>query len=325
MNTQTSTDTPVVSVVIPCYNGRKYITGAIDSVLAQTAGPVEVVVVDDGSTDDSAAVVERYCGEKPVKLIRHGENRGIAAARNTGVRACRSRVIGFLDQDDLWREDKVELQLAAFAAAGGDDVGVVFANTRLLDENGSSRAVRPPRVPRHVDRFGPDDLIASLFRKNYVPIGSALIRRECFESVGFLDETIRSGSDDFEFLVRVASRYRFVHIALPLFVRRLHGANYTNVELMMPDAVKIIDRVTAERPSLKTAAVRARSRLLFSLARDLHWKRKYTRARRAYVDSIRTWPLNVRAHAGLLLCNLGRTGDFLFSVFRGSGQDQGGR
>jgi len=316
---------PAVSVVIPCYNGKKYIAGAIESVLEQTAGPVEVVVVDDGSKDGSVEIVEAYSEKGKVTLIRHAENKGIAAARNTGVRACGSPVIGFLDQDDLWREDKLERQLPVFKSDTAGEIGVVFSNYRLLDEEGRGRTGRAPRVPRHIENLGPDELISSLFNKNYIPIGSALIRRECFESVGYLDESIRSGSDDFEFLVRVATRYRFVHVAQPLFVRRLHGANYTNVALMMPDALKIIDRVTAERPALQGPAVRARSQLLFSLARDLHWKKQYSLARRAYIDSLKARPLNLRSLAGLMLCNLGKAGDILFSVFRGNSRNQGRR
>jgi glycosyltransferase involved in cell wall biosynthesis len=307
---------PVVSAVIPCYNGEKYIAGAIDSVLEQTAGPVEVVVVDDGSKDCSAEIVESYAEKGKVTLIRHSENKGIAAARNTGVRACSGRYIGFLDQDDLWHEDKLKYQMPVFENDQRGEIGIVFSNITFLDERSGGRPLIPNKAPRGVNQFGPDDLIASLFMRNYVQIGATLMRRECFDTVGYLDESIRGGSDDFEFLVRVAGRYRFSHVDRPLFIRRLHETNYTNSELMVPDALRVIARVSADRPAVKKAAVSARSRLLFMLARDLHCKKQYGRARSVYVDSIKTSPLNMRAVAGLLLCNLGRAGDVLFSVFR---------
>lgn len=310
-------DLPVVSAVIPCYNGEQYVSEAIESVLSQTAGPVEIVVVDDGSSDNSVAVVERYTGGNNVTLIRHAENRGIAAARNTGVRASRGSYIGFLDQDDLWHEDKIKYQLPAFENDESGEIGVVFSNITFLDERRKGPALQPNKAPRGVDRFGHDDLIASLFMKNYVQIGATLTRRECFDTVGYLDETIRSGSDDFEFLVRAAGSYRFSHVDRTLFFRRLHETNYTNSELMVPDALKIIDRVTAERPAVKPAAVRARGRLLFQLARDLQCKKQYGRARRVYIDAIRTRPLNPRPMAGLMLCLLGRAGNVLLSVLRG--------
>jgi glycosyltransferase involved in cell wall biosynthesis len=317
MNKPVNSDPPVVSVVIPCYNGEKYVSEAIESVLAQTVGPVEVVVVDDGSSDNSVAVVERYTGGTNVRLIRHPENRGIAAARNTGVRASRACYIGFLDQDDLWHEDKLRYQLPALENDQSGEIGVVFSNITFVDERRTGPVLQPNKAPRGVHRFGHDELIASLFLKNYVQIGATLTRRECFDTVGYLDETIRSGSDDFEFLVRVAGRYRFSHVDRPLFLRRLHEANYTNPELMVPDALKIIDRVTAKHPAVKPAADRARGRLLYHLARDLHCKKQYSRARLVYVDAIRARPLNPRPAAGLLLCLLGRAGDVVLSVFRG--------
>ncbi len=308
---------PVASVVIPCYNGEKYIAGAIDSVLEQTMGPVEIVVVDDGSIDGSTSIVESYAKKGHVMLIRHSENKGIAAARNTGVRACNSRFVGLLDQDDVWHRDKLKYQIPAFESDERGEVGVVFSNINFMDERTSGPPLKPNRAPRNVDEYGPDELVASLLKKNYVQIGASLLRRECFETVGYLDESIRGGSDDFEFLVRVAGRFRFSHVDRPLFFRRLHETNYTNSELMVPDALQIIARVAVDRPAVKKDAVKARSRLLFILARDLHCKKQYGRARRVYVDSIKTRPLNMRSVMGFLLCCLGPAGDVLFSVFRG--------
>ncbi len=312
-----SSDVPVVSAVIPCYNGENYIEAAIKSILAQTYGTVEIIVVDDGSTDGSLAVVQRYVDNGCVTLIRHQENRGISAARNTGVRASRGRYIGLLDQDDLWYETKIKKQVPVLDSDTDGRIGVVFSDARMT-RDGAAAPARAVKVPPGIARFSSDELIASLFLQDMVAIGSALIRRDCFETVGYMDETIRSGTDDFEFLVRVATRYSFVYIAEQLLERRLHGANYTNAELMVPDALQIIDRVTATRPLLRRTAARAKSRLLYGLARFLHKDKQYARARRVYIESLENNPFNLKSLTALILCVLGRVGDVLFSVFRGS-------
>src|SRR5208337_4612394 len=101
----------LVSVVIPAHNSRRYITQTLDSVLAQKHRPLEILVVDDGSTDSTTQLVSAYARE--VRLIQQ-EQHGHPAARNTGIRAAAGEFLGFLDHDDLWSADKLELQLASF-------------------------------------------------------------------------------------------------------------------------------------------------------------------------------------------------------------------
>ena len=104
-------NSPKVSVVIPSYNLGRLLTQAIDSVLAQTVVPSEIIVVDDGSTDDTQVRLEPYSGR--IRCIRQG-NRGVSAARNRGIREASGQLIAFLDADDVWHPRKLELQLAAF-------------------------------------------------------------------------------------------------------------------------------------------------------------------------------------------------------------------
>src|SRR4051812_32070906 len=104
---------PTVTVVIPTYNQARYLPSAIETALAQSEPPVEVVVVDDGSTDDTAAVLEGFAGQ--VTAIRTA-NAGVAAARNTGAREAKGDLLAFLDSDDEWREDKLARQVDLFVA-----------------------------------------------------------------------------------------------------------------------------------------------------------------------------------------------------------------
>jgi glycosyltransferase involved in cell wall biosynthesis len=308
--------TPEVSVVIPCFNGERFLSDAIESVLRQTHGPVEIVVVDDGSTDGSVVVAERYAADGRVTYVRHESNKGIAAARNTGLRRSRGRFVGFLDQDDLWQEDKVDCQLAALAKDPSGETGVVFSEIDTVPM--TPDVVRRERYRKlgELDGLDTKELLTQFFMGNSIPIISTLIRRECFDSVGVFDEEIRSGADDFDLFVRIAQRYRFAYVAKKLAVRRLHESNFTDTEKMVPDTLRTIARTVAESPSLELVAARARSYHLFCLARDLHVKGEYARAKAAYRDSISARPSNLKARAGLVLCGWGRIGDALYEMFR---------
>jgi len=143
---------PVISVVIPCFNGERFVPDAVRSVLAQTLGAPEVIVVDDRSSDRSVEVVEPLTAGGMVRLVRHDENRGIAAARNTGIRAARGRFIGLLDQDDLWREDKLARQIEVFERDAAGRIGAVFSHVDVLDLATGVRRRQLVRLPRNIER-----------------------------------------------------------------------------------------------------------------------------------------------------------------------------
>ena len=113
-----------VSVVLPVYNRAHYVAEAIESVLGQTLPPDELIVVDDGSTDDSVAVVERFA--RPGLRVLRQPNGGIGSARNAGLRAVTGELVAFIDSDDLWERDKLALQVEAMRAS--DDVQLVFGH-----------------------------------------------------------------------------------------------------------------------------------------------------------------------------------------------------
>ncbi len=157
---------PEISVVIPVYNGASFVGRAIDSALDQTYPPREVLVVDDGSSDDTAKVVSRF--PAPVRLLRQA-NAGPAAARNHGAREVGGSWIGFLDADDAWLPDK----LAAQAALTGDDaVGIVNCCTQI-------HAIPSPVLAITFE---------SLWRRNRITTSTTLVRREAFRQAGGFDE-----------------------------------------------------------------------------------------------------------------------------------------
>lgn len=191
-----------VSVVIPFYNGDATIRRAVDSLERQTVQPSEVVVVDDGSRT-APFTEDMVSAGIPLRVVRLPENRGIPAARNTGIRAAGEPWIGFLDQDDEWAPDKLERQWSVAEGAQDGADAVVFG--RLLLETGTGRPhLRPPRrAVRRVEAGGRQAVAAFVRHGNVLPLVTLLVPRAVFERYGYLDETLRGGADDTELVLRL--------------------------------------------------------------------------------------------------------------------------
>lgn len=244
-------DTPRVSAIIPCFNGERYIADAVRSVLAQTEPSVEAIVIDDASPDGSVDALASLLEDPRVRLIRHDENRGIAAARNTGIRASSAEFIGLLDQDDLWLPEKTAKQLAVFDRSP-DDLGLVFSavQTRVMD-SGDPDVMPAVQPPVHLNEMERRDALRALYRANFIETASVLVRRRCFDELGLLDETITSGSDDYEFWLRLAARYAIHRSVDVTSVRRLHSANVSaNRVRLITGARGFIERVGREHEEL---------------------------------------------------------------------------
>lgn len=207
-----------LSVIIPTYNYGPYIADAIDSVLWQTLAPTEIVVIDDGSTDETEAVVRGY-GER-VKYIRQ-ENAGVCAARNRGVAESTGDLIAFLDADDIWEPTKLERQIAKFAS--DPEIGLVHCGMREFDSRTGET------IALYLD--GGEGWVAediALWEKPVIvgPGGSIIVRRDVFDEVGGFDERLKNG-EDWEFCLRVALKYKVGFVAEPLVNYRNHGENAT--------------------------------------------------------------------------------------------------
>ena len=298
-----------VSVVIPCYNGEHFIGNAIESILNQSFQEFQAIVVDDGSTDDSKKIVQKFLPDPKIELVQHTENRGIAAARNTGIRGTKAPYIAFLDQDDLWRPDKLEKQVAVFKNDIAGEIGLVFSDQKILMENRPNRKFRARKVPKNINEAQPQEVIKALYQHCFIPM-SVLVRRRCFDELGLLNEKIRSGADDYEFYCRLVSRYKIFHIAEPLMIRREHGSNYTDFEKMFPDALMIGRRLVKKNPGLSSIRHRCESRLLYTLGRFLDKKGKHQKAMRAYRDSLRARPWFLKPLLALMM------GKYSEKVFR---------
>jgi glycosyltransferase involved in cell wall biosynthesis len=186
----------LVSVVIPVFNRAHLIGHAIESVLAQTYGHFEIIVVDDASTDDLATALAKIADPR-LRCIAHPQNFGAAAARNTGIAAAKGEFIAFLDSDDSWYSDKLAFQVAAMRDQPPEIAGHVCAYD-CIKSGYAARRVAPNWLNQPFPR-------AVLFGCTCGPGTTLLCRREVFAEVGPFDETLRR-QEDWDWLLRLAAK-----------------------------------------------------------------------------------------------------------------------
>jgi glycosyltransferase involved in cell wall biosynthesis len=200
-----------VSVVIPTFNREKFITKALDSVMDQTYQDYEVVVMDDGSKDNTREIVENY-GKKVSYFYQ--ENRGIASARNEAIKRSSGDYIAFLDSDDYWVREKLETQIDLFDKH--PEYGMVASCCSSIRLDGSFREKNRPGKSGWVLR--------DLFNKNFIRTSSALIKKECLSRVGLFDEDFRE-CEEYDLWLRIAAMYPigFINDSLAVYVDNAEG------------------------------------------------------------------------------------------------------
>lgn len=204
---------PRVSVVMANYNYARFLRAAIDSVLNQTLRDLELIIVDDGSTDESRSIIESYLSDSRVRFVPV-DHLGQPGAKNTGIDLARAPLVAFLDADDIWEFSKLEKQTTTFDR--DPTLGVVYSRRRLIDENGNELPYRQPMLYR-------GDVLPHIFRDNFVCFSSAVVRRLVFEHLGRFDPSIDLAID-YDFWLRVAAHYRFDYVDEPLVRYRCgHG------------------------------------------------------------------------------------------------------
>jgi glycosyltransferase involved in cell wall biosynthesis len=202
----------MISVVIPTYNYAQYLPDSLESAISQTYAPYEIIVIDDGSTDETPEVIEPYLSNAKVRYLRT-ENCGVSAARNKGIELSKSDLIAFLDADDTWVPEKLELQLPLF---NNNSVGVVYSLRRPFNEQG------PIKGYKHVDVFR-GHVLQRLMMHNFISMSSAIVRRECLERAGLFDVQLSQG-EDMDLWLRIAGEgYEFDYVNRPLVNYRLGG------------------------------------------------------------------------------------------------------
>ena len=246
--------TPSVSVVIPTYNLATFLPGAVEGVRAQGWDDLEIIVVDDGSTDETAGALESLAKENASLRWFRQENAGAAAARNRGIEESRGEFVAFLDADDLWLPGKLDAQFEALAnkpEASFSYTDVTLRHPEGVDED---LACGIPGQP----------LLLQLLGGNLFATPTVLVRRECFKEVGLFDASLRTG-EDWDMWMRLAAHFEHVRVARPLTVIRVAAHTKFPVETLERCTLRALERLFA-CPRVRRAwpSVASRRRLIYA-------------------------------------------------------------
>lgn len=199
-----SINNPKVSVIIPTYNRANVVCNAVDSVINQTYKNIEIIVVDDGSTDDTKKVLNKYAGN--IKYIKQS-NQGVSSARNLGIKESTGEYLAFIDSDDVWHSDKVQKQLDFFNSNKNNNIGLVYTNTILIDKDNQKKKRR--------DFFTKNESgileFIDVFKDPYLGLPTVMILSSVINKVGLFDEGLET-AEDIDLYLRISEFYKIGYI-----------------------------------------------------------------------------------------------------------------
>lgn len=275
---------PMVSVILPTYNRAQLVGRALRSVLDQTYRDFELIVVDDGSSDHTAEVVRSFADPR-IRYLCHDENRGAAAARNTGIGAARGEYVAFLDSDDEWLPEKLRRQIEVLQEAP-PTVGVIYTDMWRISKEGkkywhSSRAMPEDGI---VYQHVLDDQLVGIC------MPSVAVRRGCFAKVGNFDEKFPRLIER-DLLIRMAKYFHFCHIEEPLVNHYDTGEGISSDNRLLIRALKLIlekyrDDIEENRKSL--------ARHQYVIGNLLCQSGEMDEGRTYLLGAVKSYPLNIK-------------------------------
>lgn len=263
---------PLVSIIIPAYNAESFIGETLDSVLSQTYRNLEVIVVDDGSSDRTVEVIQRYAARDPRIVLVQQTNGGVAAARNRGIRQAKGEFVAPVDADDIWVPEALALMVQRFATAPAE-TGVVYGWSVDIDGLGQTTGGFHAATVE-------GSVLKTLLCHNFLGnASSTLIRRSCFDHVGGYDEQLKAqnaqGCEDWDLYLRLAEHYMFA--VVPKFLveyRKLSNAMSADFSKMARSQKVMLDKVRANHPQIPGVLYRiSRGSFNLYLAQQSHIKR----------------------------------------------------
>jgi glycosyltransferase involved in cell wall biosynthesis len=308
---------PIVSVIIPSYNRDHLLPETLNSALNQSFRDYEVIVIDDGSTDNTREVVSNF----PVKYIRQ-ENQGLPNARNTGIKAAQGQYIAILDSDDCLLSNSLEKRVKVLESH--PEVAFVYGQTYLMDE--SSRIIGMTKSPfnRSCIRPGKTELHDLLY-VNHVPASTVMIRRICLDRVGMFNPSFIHGQEDLEMWVRLSTVFDSAYIAEPLIKLRVHTNRMTGqlaIETFENNHKMIIDSVF-NNPELGLLFSAERNKIysyLYLFMAEVAYMRRAMKELRSYViKAIKLYPRLALTRTGfkwMSLFTLTLAPQFIFDFVR---------
>lgn len=283
-----------ITALIPTYNCERYICETVDSVLAQTYPAHEVIVVDDGSTDQTQAVLTRY-GPR-IKYIRQA-NAGPPAARNTGIAQATGDFIALLDSDDLWVPEKLQRQVDYLESHSA--CGLIYTDMKTFDESGIIE--ESVKVSRNLT-LPSGHIFPQMFAETLFQTSAVLIRKACIDAVGPFDTSLRMG-DDYELFLRISRHYELGYVDEPLVLYRQHPGQGTRtwgkqLQQGVPWEFLVLKKIVDAYPAMITELGRARvhhrlSQPYFALAYACMAEGDHKNGRELLRGALRYWPDNL--------------------------------
>ena len=243
INNTESSKSPLVSVIIPTFNSSKFIVETITSVLGQTLSDIEIIIVDDGSSDDTIELVERISQtDKRIKWFIQKRG-GVSIARNRGIKEAHGKYIAFIDHDDIWLSYKLEKQLPLFAKDA--KVGLVYSRASIMREDGGTGGLTGGTAKPYRGY-----VFKELFSKYFIPLSTVIVRREVFD---MLDEWFPESmemAEEVDLFLRIAYGWRADYYDKVLAKWRMHPRNDSKLRrrLMIDDYNSIINRLKLKIP-----------------------------------------------------------------------------
>jgi glycosyltransferase involved in cell wall biosynthesis len=278
---------PLISVVIPAYNAASYLAETLESVLAQTFRDYEIILVDDGSSDETFEIAARFSAVRRMWQA----NKGAAAARNAGIVAARGRYVAFLDADDLWLPEKLEKQAAWLTRNPGADW--IYCDALVFDSE-TRRTIC--RVGQRI-RLHEGEVLRPLLLRSFIPSPTPVVRRSVLFDAGLFDEAReRRFGEDWSLWLRLAGRHPVGLIDEPLAMIRAHGESASRsadpFEAYLSKR-SIVEEALTRNPSATGLARRAHAAIIASAGLRCLRRRKFSGAGRMLFRAIK-----LRCHGG---------------------------
>ena len=295
-------DEITVSVIIPTYNCKRYVGRAITSVLGQTYKDFEIIIVDDGSTDGTKEVLSEFLGLANVSYI-HQENKGVACARNVGIRASHGKYIALLDADDWWEPEKLERQITIFQL--NPTIDLIHSNIFIANEADPGRRIKYTQKVDFNNLSPKAALRKVMFWEADVCVPTIIVKKDVLEKIGYFDENLSYiGCEDRDFCIRVFANG-------PTYFLKEHLANYlVRKKSMSTDSEKMarareyvieqIIRVIYKGKGARRIRARLESALAFRIGKNNYHDRHLSAARTKFSKAIACDLLNIKAY--LYLC-----------------------
>lgn len=292
--------TNVVSVVITSYNYGNYLASAVESVLCQSLQDFEIIIIDDGSTDNTQAVSESFLSDSRIRYV-YQTNAGQPKAKNRGIAESAGKLIAFLDADDVWMPTKLEKQIALFDDA---EVGVVFSRRKWIDPDGNE-------LPGNERTLRRGEILDHIFIDNFICFSSSVIRRSYLEEVGYFDETLPMGID-YDLWIRMSARCKFDFVDAPLVKYRTGHANLSKNVLRRYECAHRIMYKALNDHEIRAAMswwvpCHAWADTWINMAYYARQQGNFKLAASCYLKSLSKVPFHVSAWKGLLCCLIKKT------------------